>query len=64
MPKSTVTVKLVGENGNVFVVIGKTVKELQRAGHHDLAKEYKEKCFNAKSYDEVLQLTMQYVEVE
>ena len=63
-PKSKIVVKLVGENGNVFNIIGKVSKALERGGQPDLAKEFKEKCFAAKSYDEVLQLVCQYVEVE
>ena len=61
--KTKIEVKLVGENGNVFNIIGKVAKALERGGHPELAKEYKEKCFKAESYDEVLQLTCQYVEV-
>ena len=63
-PKTKIAVKLVGENGNVFNIIGKVSTALEQAGRSELAKEFKEKCFAAKSYDEVLQLVCQYVEVE
>ena len=58
------TVKLVGENGNVFNVIGLTKRALRAAGRHDLADEFLAKAFKAGSYDEVLRLVMQYCEVE
>ena len=58
-----VCVQLTNRDGNVFSVIGSVVKELKRAGHVDLAKEYQDACFKASSYDEVLRITMGYVEV-
>ncbi len=57
-------VKLLGEDGNVFGVIGKTSKALKRAGLLEQAREFTEKAFAAHSYDEVLQLVMTYCEVE
>ena len=62
--KTNVVVKLVGTDGNVFSIIGKVSKALERGGYPELAKEYREKCFNAKSYDEVLQWTLRYVVAE
>jgi len=57
-------VKLVGENGNVFNVIGRCTKALKRAGYKERAAEFSERAFNGDSYDEVLQLAMEYCEVE
>ena len=62
--KTKVVVKLVGTDGNVFASIGKVSKALERGGYPELAKEYRDKCFNAKSYDEVLQWTLRYVVAE
>ncbi len=62
--KTKVVVKLVGTDGNVFSIIGKVSRALERGGYPELAKEYREKCFNAKSYDEVLQWTLRYVVAE
>ena len=42
-PKTNVTVKLVGEDGNVFNIIGKVSRELKRAGFKDEAKEFQER---------------------
>ena len=65
MPKfPDVTSRLVGEDGNVFNIIGIVSRDLKRAGHIQEAKEFSEKCMNASSYDEVLQISMDYVEVE
>jgi len=64
MPKTNVTVKLVGEDGNVFNIIGKVGRELKRAGFEDEAKQFQAEAFQCKSYDEVLKLVFKYVDVE
>jgi hypothetical protein len=56
-------VKLTGTDGNVFALLGRCTQGLKKAGQHEAAKELQEKVFVAKSYDEALQLMMQYVEV-
>ncbi|NLH78726.1 MAG: hypothetical protein GX465_17015 [Acidobacteria bacterium] len=55
--------KLVGEDGNVFNIIGRVSKSLQQAGLKKEAAEFQDKAFNSGSYDKVLQLAMEYVEV-
>ena len=57
-------VKLVGEDGNVFNVIGRASRALKADGQPDKAKELTEKAFNAESYDEVLTLVMEYCVVK
>lgn len=56
--------KLVGTDGNVFSIIGAVSKTLKRAGQPEKAKEFQNKAFSSGSYDAVLQLCMEYVEVE
>jgi len=56
--------KLVGENGNVFNIIGLVSRALKRAGQPEKAKEFAEKAMSSKSYDDVLMLLHFYVEVE
>lgn len=56
-------VKLIDENGNVFAIIGKVTQALRRAKRDDDARAYTARCFNAESYDEVLRITNEYVEV-
>ena len=56
--------KLIGEDGNVFAIIGNACRALKRAGQPEKAKEFQERAFKAHSYDEVLVMLDQYVEVE
>jgi hypothetical protein len=58
------TVKLIGEDGNVFNIMGIVTRELKRNGLIEEAKEYTEKVFNCDSYKEALRITMAYVDVE
>ena len=58
------TVQLLGHDGNVFSIIGRVSKALKRANMEKEAKEFTEKAMNAESYDGVLQLAMEYCEVE
>lgn len=56
--------KLIGEDGNAFAIIGRVSKTLKRAGLYDRAAEFIKRAFAADSYDEVLRLCMDYVEVK
>jgi hypothetical protein len=58
------TVRLVGEDGNVFAIIGRVSKALNRAGMRDRASEFTKRAMASHSYDDVLRLAMEYVEVE
>jgi hypothetical protein len=55
---------LVGQDGNVFLIIGKVSKALKKAGFQELADEYLNRTMSADSYDHVLQITMEYVNIE
>ena len=63
MPKTQIKVKLVGEDGNAFNVLGKTIKALKKAGYEDLAQQYEQEA-TAGDYDNLLRVTMEYVDVE
>ena len=63
MAKTNVRVQLVGLDGNAFAVMGRVSAALGKEGHQDLVKEYQYRGFGADSYDELLQITMEYVEV-
>jgi hypothetical protein len=54
---------LIGEDGNVFSIIGRVRRALTAAGQEDRAREFVEKAFRSTSYDAVLQLCLEYVEV-
>lgn len=56
-------VQLSGEDGNAFAIIGRCSKALKNAGLTVEADSFREKCFAATSYDEVLQLAMRYCDV-
>jgi len=61
--RSKPSCKLVGTDGNVFAIIGRVREALRRAGQAERASEFVHRAFRAGSYDEVLQLCMEYVEV-
>lgn len=58
-----VTVRLVGEDGNAFAILGKVNKALKAAGHADLAAEYMKEA-SSGDYNHLLATTMKYVNVE
>lgn len=55
--------KLIGEDGNVFIIIGKVRRTLRSHGMKEEMQEYTTKCENAKSYDEVIRISNDYVEI-
>lgn len=55
--------KVIGENGNVFVTLGICSKSLKKNGQHEQAKEMTDRVFNSGSYDEALQIMMEYCEL-
>lgn len=55
--------ELVGTDGNVFSIIGQVSRALKKAGYKDKADEFCEKAMKQNSYDDVLMLLHQYVEV-
>ena len=57
------TCKLIGEDGNVFNLIGLTSATLKRAGLRAEAKQFCERAFACHSYGEVLVLIQEYVDV-
>jgi hypothetical protein len=58
------TVQLIGQDGNVFNLIGLSVKALKKAGLKDQATELTNKCFEAEDYNQVLNIINEYLEVE
>lgn len=55
--------QLTGSDGNVFMIIGKVSVTLKRAGMSDEASEFKSKATKCKSYEDVLALCEDYVDV-
>lgn len=54
---------LTGTDGNVFSIISKVARALVKAGKRKLADEFKSKALRQESYDHVLALCHDYVEV-
>lgn len=61
MTHEKVTVRLVGEDGNAFSILGRVSKALKRSGQPEAAKEYMERA-TAGDYDHLLQVTLEYVD--
>ena len=63
-PITDVKVKLIGEDGNAFAILGKVSKALRKAGYDlDFIKVYQDQA-TAGDYDNLLQTTMLYVHME
>ena len=58
-----VTVRLIGEDGNAFAIIGKVTAALDERVSPAAAAEYREAAFACPSYDALLNLTMSTVHV-
>lgn len=57
------TVKLVGNDGNAFVILGAVRREMRRAGiEEDIISQYMDEAMSG-DYDHLLRTTMEYVEV-
>lgn len=61
MTHEKVFVKLIGEDGNAFAILGRVSKALKRSGQPEAAKEYLAKA-TAGDYDNLLMVTMMYVD--
>ena len=59
------TCKLIGENGNIFNLIGIASRTLKENGLPDQAEEMGKRIIGgeAGSYDEALSIIMEYVEI-
>jgi hypothetical protein len=55
--------QLTETDGNVFAIIGRVSSTLKRAGLREQADEFRQKAMASKSYDEVLRLCFDYVDV-
>ncbi len=63
MARFDVEVKLVGEDGNAFAIMGRVVKAMRKAGVSQAEiKEYENEAMSG-DYDHLLQTTMEWVEV-
>lgn len=56
-------VKLIGEDGNSFAILGKVKRALIKAGMHEEAERYIQEA-TASDYNNLLAVTNRYVDVE
>ena len=56
-------VKLIGENGNAFLILGKVTKALKRVGMKTESDAFLEEAM-AGDYNHLLRTAMKYVEIE
>lgn len=64
MPKTDVTVKLIGKDGNAFAIMGAVTKAMKKAGVPKTTIDaYMDEAMSG-DYDHLLRTTMEYVEVE
>lgn len=64
MTKTDLSVEVIGEDGNIFNIVGKVVKVMKHNGYKELANEMKKEVFEQKSYDSALQIIGSYVHLE
>ena len=64
MTKYDVTVKLVGEDGNAFAILGRVNRALRKAGASKEEQQAFQKEATAGDYNHLLQTAMKWVEVE
>lgn len=61
MTHRKVRVKLVGEDGNAYSILGRVSKALKRSGQPEAAAEYLKRATSG-DYDHLLQITLEYVD--
>ncbi len=54
---------LIGQDGNIFNLVGIASKTLKRNGMHEESKEMSNRVFSSHSYDEALNIIGEYVEI-
>jgi len=64
MDRPRPTVKLIGEDGNAFMILGKTIRALRRAGYTQAEIDRYRNAATSGDYDHLLGVTMEWVDVE
>jgi hypothetical protein len=62
MAKTDIKVKITGEDGNAFAILGKVSKALKKGGYSDLVSSYREEAMSG-DYNNLIRVTMKYVDV-
>ena len=56
--------QLIGQDGNIFAIMGRASRLLKNAGQSDKAKEMCDRVTASQSYSEALSIVSEYVETE
>ena len=59
-PLTDIHVKLIGEDGNAFAILGKVSRSLRKNGHGDLAEQFMKEATSG-DYNNLLRTCMKYV---
>lgn len=59
-----ITVKLVGEDGNAFAILGRVIREMKRAGVPKLEQDAFRDEATSGDYDHLLQTCMRWVDCD
>lgn len=62
--KPLAIVRLVGEDGNIFAILGRAGSALRAAGYANEAREMWNRAVLSKSYEEALAVILEYVHDE
>ncbi len=62
--QSGIHVKLIGQDGNIFNLIGIVLRALRRNGRSDLCEPFKQAVTSSHSYQEALAKIMEFIIVE
>ncbi len=57
------TCKLIGQDSNIFSLLGTAVRTLERHHLREKAKEMKKRVYKAESYEDALCIIQDYVEI-
>lgn len=58
-----IDVKLIGEDGNIFFIMGKVSKELRMNNQDEDARIMCQRIMSSKSYHEALAIVQEYVNI-
>ena len=63
MSKLNLTVKLVGEDGNIFNLIRIVRNEMKKHGHDDLVPEFTQYIMNSRHFEEAIFRISEWVDI-
>jgi hypothetical protein len=63
MPKTNIKVKLIGEDGNAYAILGKVKRALKEGGHPELVDAFMKEA-TASNYENLLHVVTEYVGVQ